>query len=69
VSDISYLFSAGTIGTHRRVRDNTLRTNPHSLEDGFYPQGVNKQAKAGPTAPANITPDLATILDGQAKMQ
>jgi len=31
--------------------------------------GLNKQAEAGPAAPANITPDLAAILDGQAKMQ
>jgi len=31
--------------------------------------GANKQADAGPSGPANITPDLATILDGQAKMQ
>jgi len=31
--------------------------------------GVNKQADAGPSGPANITPDLAAILDGQAKMQ
>ena len=31
--------------------------------------GINKQAEAGPAAPANITPDLAVILDGQAKMQ
>jgi len=38
VSDISYLFSAGTIGAHRRARDNTLRTIPHSLDDGFYSQ-------------------------------
>jgi len=25
---------------------------------------VNKQADAGPSGPAGITPDLATILDG-----
>ena len=31
--------------------------------------GVNKQANTGPSGPANITPDLAAILDGQAKMQ
>jgi len=31
--------------------------------------GVNKQAEAGPVAPATTTPDLATILDDQAKMQ
>ena len=31
--------------------------------------GFNKQADAGPLGPANITPDLAAILDGQAKMQ
>jgi len=31
--------------------------------------GVNKQADVGPSGPANITPDLAAILDGQAKMQ
>jgi len=31
--------------------------------------GVNKQAEAGPVAPANITLELAAILDGQAKMQ
>ena len=31
--------------------------------------GVNKQADASPSGPANITLDLAAILDGQAKMQ
>jgi len=31
--------------------------------------GVNKQADAGPSGPAGITPDLVAILDGQAKMQ
>ena len=31
--------------------------------------GVNKQVGTGPSGPVNITPDLATILDGQAKMQ
>jgi len=31
--------------------------------------GANKQADAGPSGPLSITPDLATILDGQAKMQ
>jgi len=31
--------------------------------------GVNKQMDAGPSGPAGITPDLAAILDGQAKMQ
>ena len=30
---------------------------------------VNKQVEAGPSGPANITPDLAAILDSQAKMQ
>ena len=30
--------------------------------------GVNKQADVGPSGPAGITPDLAGILDGQAKM-
>ena len=28
---------------------------------------VNKQAEAGPVAPTTTTPDLAAILDGQAK--
>jgi len=28
-----------------------------------------KQPKTGPIAPANVTPDLAAILEGQAKMQ
>ena len=28
-----------------------------------------KHPEAGPTTPANVTPDLATILEGQAKMQ
>jgi len=32
-------------------------------------EGVNKQVEAGSSGPANITPDLAAILDGQAKMQ
>ena len=31
--------------------------------------GANKQADAGPSGPAGITPDLVAILDGQAKMQ
>jgi len=31
--------------------------------------GVNKQAEAGPAAPATTTLNLAAILDGQAKMQ
>ena len=31
--------------------------------------GVNKQADASPSGPASITPDLAAILEGQAKMQ
>jgi len=31
--------------------------------------GANKQADAGPSGPPSITPDLAVILDGQAKMQ
>jgi len=31
--------------------------------------GVNKQVEAGPSRLANITSDLAAILDGQAKMQ
>jgi len=31
--------------------------------------GVNKQVDTGPSGPANIIPDLAAILDGQAKMQ
>jgi len=31
--------------------------------------GMNKQANAGPSRPASITPDLAAILDGQAKME
>jgi len=31
--------------------------------------GVNKQVEVGPSGPANITPDMAAILDGQAKMQ
>jgi len=30
---------------------------------------VNKQVEADPSGPANITSDLAAILDGQAKMQ
>jgi len=30
---------------------------------------ANKQADAGPSGPPSITPDLAAILDGQAKMQ
>jgi len=31
--------------------------------------GVNKQADASPSGPLCITPNLAAILDGQAKMQ
>jgi len=31
--------------------------------------GVNKQVEVCPSEPANITPDLAAILDVQAKMQ
>ena len=36
VPNLSYLFSAGTIGTHLGARDSTLL---HAFsEDGFYPQ-------------------------------
>jgi len=31
--------------------------------------GANKQEDAGPSGPPSITPDLAAILDGQARMQ
>jgi len=31
--------------------------------------GVNKQVEVGPSGPAYITPDMAAILGGQAKMQ
>jgi len=31
--------------------------------------GVTKQPKTSPVAPASLTPDLAAILEGQAKMQ
>ena len=31
--------------------------------------GVNKQTEAGHVAPVGTTPDLAAILEGQAKMQ
>jgi len=30
---------------------------------------VNKQVEVGPSGPANITLDLAAILDGQVRMQ
>ena len=67
VSDISCLFSTGTIGAHRGARDSTLLSlkmvSTHSRA------GVNKQVEAGPSGPTNITPDLAVILDSQAKMQ
>jgi len=36
VLNLSYLFSARTIGAHRGARDNTLL--PVFSEDGFYPQ-------------------------------
>jgi len=36
VPNLSYLFSAGTIGAYRGARDSTLL--PASSEDGFYPQ-------------------------------
>ena len=69
--DISYLFSIGTSGAHRGAQSDTLRINPHSLEDGSTRSraGVNKQTEAGPVAPASTTTDLAAILEGQAKMQ
>ena len=31
--------------------------------------GMNKQVDVGPSGPPGITPDLAAILDGQAKIQ
>jgi len=70
VPNLSCLFSAGTIGAHHGARDEHLSTR-------FSPKmvstrnrvGVNKQADAGPSGPASITLDLATILDSQAKMQ
>jgi len=37
VPNLSYLFSAGTIGTHRGAETNTFSTRFFS-EDGFYPQ-------------------------------
>jgi len=36
VPNLSYLFSAGTIGAHRGARDSTLL--PAFSKDGFYPQ-------------------------------
>jgi len=64
------LFSVGTIGSHRGARENTLQTNPlfPKMVSTCNRARVNKQAEAGPSGPANITPDLAAILDGQAKM-
>jgi len=71
VFEISYLFSTRTIGAHYGAQDNTLQTNPcfSKMVSTRSRVGVNKQAEAGPSGPANITPDLAPILDGQAKMQ
>jgi len=48
-----------------------VRYHPLSLKMVFtrIRAGVNKQVEAGPSGPANITPDLYAILDGQAKMQ
>jgi len=62
--------SAGTIGAHRGARDEHLSTrfSPKMVSTRSR-AGVNKQADAGPSGPAVITPDLAAILDGQAKMQ
>jgi len=70
VPNLSCLFSAGTIGAHRWARDQHLSTrfSPKMISTCSR-AGVNKQADAGPSRPANITPDLAAILDGQAKMQ
>jgi len=36
VPNLSYLFSAGTIGTHRGAQDSTL--SAAFSEDSFYPQ-------------------------------
>ena len=69
VPNRSYLFSRGTI-------DATVG-HEITLYYPFSPKmvstrsraGVNKQVDAGPSGPANLTPDLAAILDGQVKMQ
>ena len=70
VPNFSCLFSAGTIGAHRGARDNTFSTRfSLKMVSTRSRAGVNKQADVGPSGPTNITPDLAAILDGQAKMQ
>jgi len=70
VPNFSCLFSAGTIGAHRGARDNTFSTRfSLKMVSTRNRAGINKQADASPSGPANITPDLAAILDGQAKMQ
>jgi len=70
VPNLSCFFSAGTIGDHRGARASTFSTrfSPKMVSTGSR-AGVNKQADVGPSGPAGITPDLAAILDGQAKMQ
>jgi len=62
VFDISYLFFVGIIGAHTRARDNTLQTNTlfPKMVSTYSRAGVNKQAEACPSGPANITPDLAS---------
>ena len=67
VPNLSCLFSVGTIGAHRGARDEHLSTRfSPKMVSTRNKVGVNKEADAGPSRLANITPDLA---DGQAKMQ
>jgi len=69
VPNLSCLFSGGTIGAHRGARDEHLSTHcsPKMVSTRSRAE-VNKQADVGPLGPASTTPDLAAILDGQAKM-
>ena len=70
VGNLPCLFSAGTIGAHHGARDEHLSTHfSPKMVSTWSRAGVNKQADVGPSGPASITPDLAAILDGQAKMQ
>jgi len=65
VPNLSCLFPVGTIGAHRGAREEHLSTCfSLTMVSTHNRDGVNKQADAGPSGPAGITPDLATILDG-----
>ena len=58
---------APTVG-HKAIPYQTIRTLSRMISTRNR-AGTVKHLEAGPTMLANITPDLAAILEGQAKMQ